>query len=65
MKPISGPDLCKELERAGWGLERIKGSHFIYAKPGERRVISVPVHGTRNIKIGLAARIARDAKISW
>jgi predicted RNA binding protein YcfA (HicA-like mRNA interferase family) len=53
------------LETTGWKLERIKGSHHIYSKSGERRIISVPVHGNQTLKPGLAGRIARDAGISW
>jgi predicted RNA binding protein YcfA (HicA-like mRNA interferase family) len=53
--------MCRHLERNGWTLRRIKGSHHIYSKPGERKVISVPVHGNQPLKPGLALRIARDS----
>jgi predicted RNA binding protein YcfA (HicA-like mRNA interferase family) len=29
MKPVSGPEMCKALERKGWTLARVTGSHFI------------------------------------
>ena len=45
-------------------MRRIKGSHHIYSKPGERKVISIPVHGNRTLKAGLAHRIARDAGLA-
>jgi predicted RNA binding protein YcfA (HicA-like mRNA interferase family) len=51
------------LEARGWTLQRIKGSHRIYSKPGKHKIISVPVHGDRDLKPGLAIRIARDAGI--
>lgn len=38
---------------------------YIYAKAGERKIISVPVHGSKTLKPGLASRLARDANISW
>jgi predicted RNA binding protein YcfA (HicA-like mRNA interferase family) len=47
----------------GWVLQRIQGSHHIYSKAGERKIISIPVHGNRDLKPGLANRIARDAGI--
>jgi predicted RNA binding protein YcfA (HicA-like mRNA interferase family) len=50
---------------ARWVLRRISGSHQIYSKPGERKVISVPVHGNRTLKPGLASRIARDAGVDY
>jgi predicted RNA binding protein YcfA (HicA-like mRNA interferase family) len=34
-------------------------------KSGERKIISVPVQGNQMLKPGLAARIARDAGISF
>jgi predicted RNase H-like HicB family nuclease len=42
VKPIPGPELCRKLERAGWTLKRVRGSHHIYAKTGEKRILSVP-----------------------
>jgi len=37
--------MCRLIEQNGWSLKRVKGSHHIYSKPGERKVISIPVHG--------------------
>ncbi len=65
MKPITGPELCRLLEANGWKLQRISGSHHIYTKPGERKVLSIPVHANRNLKPGLASRLARDANLRW
>ena len=65
MKPITGAELCRLLELNGWILQRISGSHHIYAKSGERKVLSIPVHGNRNLKLGLASRLARDANLKW
>jgi predicted RNA binding protein YcfA (HicA-like mRNA interferase family) len=55
--------MCRLIEANGWVLQRIKGSHHIYSNPGERKIISIPVHGNRDLKPGLANRIARDAAI--
>jgi predicted RNA binding protein YcfA (HicA-like mRNA interferase family) len=45
MKPISGKKFIKILERHGWQLSRIKGSHHVYTKSGCPETISVPIHG--------------------
>ena len=63
MKPIGGLEMRRLIEANGWVLRRIKGSHYIYSKPGDRKIISIPVHGNRDLKPGLASRIARDAGI--
>ncbi len=65
MRPITGNELCRLLSEAGWALKRVKGSHHVFAKRGESKIISVPVHGNQTIKPGLALRIAKDAGISW
>ncbi len=63
MRTIGGAEMCRLIESNGWVLQRIKGSHHVYSKPGERKIISIPVHGNRDLKPGLASRIARDAGI--
>ncbi|MBD0390542.1 MAG: type II toxin-antitoxin system HicA family toxin, partial [Nostoc sp. C3-bin3] len=50
MKSVSGKALCKIVERYGWNLKRITGSHHIYANKGV--ILSIPVHGNRDLPIG-------------
>ena len=65
MKPISGKKLCRLLDKAGWSLQRVRGSHHIFSKVGERKIITVPVHGKKMVGPGLATRIAKDANLEW
>jgi len=44
MKAISGKDLARLLERRGWELLRVNGSHHIYGKQGSVVSLSVPIH---------------------
>ena len=46
MKAVSGKEVCRLLERNGWYLVRVHGSHHLYGKLGNPVLISVPVHGT-------------------
>jgi predicted RNA binding protein YcfA (HicA-like mRNA interferase family) len=48
--------MCRLIEKNGWLLRGIHGSHHIYSKPGEPKIISIPVHGNKNLKTGLASR---------
>jgi len=64
MKPLSGKDFCKALERAGWTLDRIKGSHHIYTRPGALRPLPVPVHGNKTLKTGTQRSLMREAGLS-
>ena len=61
MKNITGKKLCKILEDNGWTLVRISGSHHVYTKDGEEARIVVPVHGNKEIKIGLLKAILKTA----
>ena len=61
MKAVSGKELAKVLESHGWLLQRVKGSHHIYAKAGNNARISVPIHGNRPLKIGLLKHTMRVA----
>ena len=57
----TGKEICRLLEQRGWTLRRTKGSHHIYSKAGERWIITVPIHGKRNLKPGLCRAILRMA----
>ena len=64
MKPISGKEMCKVLERHGWQLARIKGSHHIYKKKGEKAIITVPVHGNKDLRPGTQNDIMKTAGVT-
>ena len=64
MKSVSGKELAKLLERHGWTLSRIQGSHHIYGKTGNIARISVPVHGNRILKVGLLKHLLKMAGLS-
>lgn len=64
MKHLSGPEMCRALERQGWTLARVRGAHHIYNRPGARRPIPVPVHGNRTLRSGTQRTIMREAGLS-
>jgi predicted RNA binding protein YcfA (HicA-like mRNA interferase family) len=61
MKSVSGKSLIKTLERNGWVLLRIQGSHYIYGRVDKEARISVPVHGNRQLKTGLLRHLLKVA----
>jgi len=63
MKAISGKELARLLERDGWALMRIHGSHHVYGKQGSIVRISVPIHGNRPLKIGLLKHLLKMAEL--
>ena len=64
MKPVTGKELARVLERHGWELRRIQGSHHIYGKSGSVVRLSVPVHGNKPLKIGLLKHLLKSAGLS-
>ncbi|MFL9465273.1 MULTISPECIES: type II toxin-antitoxin system HicA family toxin [Nostocales] len=58
---MSGKELTKLLERNGWILLRVQGSHHIYGKPGIASRISVPIHGNKGLKVGLLRHLLKTA----
>ena len=64
MKSISGKNLCGILEKKNWQLKNIVGSHHVYMKAGRKERVSVPVHGNKDLKIGMLKAIMKIAEIS-
>ena len=64
MKTLSGKDFTKLLEKRGWVLKRINGSHFIYSHPDKIEIISVPVHKNDDLKRGLQKKLMSIADIN-
>ncbi len=61
---VSGKQLIKILEREGWHVKRVRGSHHILRHPTIPDALPVPVHGSRPIKRGTLGNILRTAGIS-
>jgi predicted RNA binding protein YcfA (HicA-like mRNA interferase family) len=64
MKSIAGRDLARVLERHGWMLLRVHGSHHIYGKEGSDVRLSVPIHGNHPLKIGLLMHLLKSAGLT-
>ena len=64
MKSISGKQFAKTLEKQGWQLVRVNGSHHVYMKPGSSARISLPIHGNDDLKIGLLKHLMKVAGIA-
>jgi predicted RNA binding protein YcfA (HicA-like mRNA interferase family) len=41
---VSGADAVKAFQRAGWRLDRQRGSHVVLLRPGHIASLSVPQH---------------------
>jgi predicted RNA binding protein YcfA (HicA-like mRNA interferase family) len=64
MKSVSGKELATLLERHGWLLLRVTGSHHIYGQSGSPVRLSVPIHRNKPLKIGLLRHLLKQAGLS-
>ena len=64
MKAVTGKELARILERHGWELMRVSGSHHIYGKPANVVRLSVPIHGNRALKTGLVKHLLKMAGLA-
>jgi predicted RNA binding protein YcfA (HicA-like mRNA interferase family) len=60
LKPLSGRELARLVERNGWSLLRVQGS---YGKPANPARLSIPIHGNRPLKAGLQRHLLKLADI--
>ena len=56
---ISGADAVRAFQRAGWQIDRQRGSHVVLLKPGEIASLSVPQH--RELAPGTLRSLIRAA----
>ena len=59
--PMTGREMIKLLEKHGWQVVRIKGSHHVMARDDNPRSVSVPVHGNATLKPGTEHSILKQA----
>ena len=64
MKQVSGKELASAIQRQGWILARVHGSHHVFVMPGRRERIVIPIHGNRPLKIGLLRSLMKIAELS-
>ncbi len=62
MKAVSGRELARILERKGWRLIRVRGSHHLYGK-GVSRIV-IPIHGNQTLKTGMQRDLMKQAGLT-
>ena len=58
---MTGPEAINLLQKNGWKILRINGSHYRLGKGSLRT--TVPVHGKRDLGSGLIAAIERQTGV--
>ena len=60
---VRGKELLTALQRSGFSLVRVKGSHHFIRHSDDRATV-VPLHAGETIGTGLLSRILRDCKLT-
>jgi predicted RNA binding protein YcfA (HicA-like mRNA interferase family) len=60
---LKARELIRALRRAGFQIQRTRGSH-VYLKHSDGRATVVPMHSGETIGVGLLASILRDVEMS-
>ena len=60
---LSGERVLQVLQRTGFEVVRLRGSHVRLRHP-DGRVVTVPVHGGDELGRGLLRKILRDAELT-
>ncbi len=61
---VNGKQVIAALEKDGWYVKRVRGSHHVLRHPSIPDAIPVPVHGSRPLKRGTLASVLRAAGVS-
>ena len=60
---MNGKQIIAKLKANGWSVDRIQGSHHMMFKEGYPRTVPVPVHGNKDIGVGLLVEIQRQTGV--
>jgi predicted RNA binding protein YcfA (HicA-like mRNA interferase family) len=58
---ITGTEAVRAFEKAGFVLDRIRGSHHYLKREGSPIRLSIPCHAGRTVGAGLLSRQIKDA----
>ena len=58
---LKGKEIIKALKKCGFVERRTTGSHSILKNKTNRRIVTIPVHGAKDIKRGTLFNIIKQA----
>ncbi len=65
LRPLKAREVISALQRAGYEMDRVHGSHHILVRVGNpTRTVPVPLHAGRDIHVGLLRAIIRQAGLT-
>ena len=59
---MKSADLIRELTKAVWILDRVRGSHHVFRHPSKPQIVVIP-HPRKDLGKGLISKIRKQADI--
>ena len=59
---MTSTDLIRDMQKVGWRLDRVNGSHHVYKHPDRPGIVVVP-HPKKDLGLGLVKAIRKQAGI--
>lgn len=60
----TGREIVAALQRGGFRLSHVRGSHHYLRREGAPGLVVVPVHGARDLPLGVLRSILRQAEMN-
>jgi predicted RNA binding protein YcfA (HicA-like mRNA interferase family) len=60
---MNGKEVIKRLQKEGWILLKVEGSHCMMKNIALNKKVPVPVHGSKDIKIGTIKTIEKQTGV--
>lgn len=61
---VSAKEALAAFEKCGFVVVRTTGSHYIMKRPDHRFVLSIPIHGSTELKRGTLRSLIRTAGLT-
>jgi predicted RNA binding protein YcfA (HicA-like mRNA interferase family) len=61
---VGGRDVLTALQRGGFELTHVRGSHYYLRKPSGSGLVVIPIHGNRTLPLGTLRSIIRQSGLS-
>jgi predicted RNA binding protein YcfA (HicA-like mRNA interferase family) len=60
---MNGKEVVNRLKQEGWILLKVEGSHYMMKNAALNKKVPIPVHGSRDIKIGTIKAIEKQTGV--
>lgn len=61
---LKAKELAKIAERAGFVLDRTRGSHLVYFRDSDKKIVVVPKHRNKDLGTGITVAIIKQMELT-